>query len=209
MKAFSGGPITRPLERKHDQRTVRVITNGVTGRIGYRQHLVRPLLAIRGAASVFRTVIASRSTRSLSGATRRSSPPSPHSTGCRLHRQSRRGALRWLGFDLLRRTGHLGAEEVDPEGHRRRKAHLHRRADRRVGHRGHRARHRRPPGRRDQRRGARQALPAGPGQAETPDRLRILRTDPLGPRGVRLMGLDVISCPRSGRAGTTWRRTAA
>src|SRR6478736_10239857 len=29
------------------QRTVRVIINGVTGRMGYRQHLVRSLLAIR------------------------------------------------------------------------------------------------------------------------------------------------------------------
>jgi hypothetical protein len=29
------------------QCTVRVIMNGVTGRMGYRQHLVRALLAIR------------------------------------------------------------------------------------------------------------------------------------------------------------------
>jgi predicted dehydrogenase len=29
------------------QRTIRVIMNGVTGRMGYRQHLVRSVLAIR------------------------------------------------------------------------------------------------------------------------------------------------------------------
>jgi len=28
-------------------RTVRIIMNGVTGRMGYRQHLVRSMLAIR------------------------------------------------------------------------------------------------------------------------------------------------------------------
>src|SRR5919107_5897969 len=34
------------------QRTVRVIMNGVTGRMGYRQHLVRSILAIRADGGV-------------------------------------------------------------------------------------------------------------------------------------------------------------
>src|SRR3954464_7653452 len=34
------------------QRTVRVVMNGVTGRMGYRQHLVRSLLAIRDEGGV-------------------------------------------------------------------------------------------------------------------------------------------------------------
>ena len=33
-------------------RTVRVIMNGVTGRMGYRQHLVRSILAIRDDGGV-------------------------------------------------------------------------------------------------------------------------------------------------------------
>ncbi len=34
------------------QRTVRVIMNGVTGRMGYRQHLVRSILPIRADGGV-------------------------------------------------------------------------------------------------------------------------------------------------------------
>ena len=34
------------------QRTIRVIMNGVTGRMGYRQHLVRSILAIRDDGGV-------------------------------------------------------------------------------------------------------------------------------------------------------------
>ncbi len=34
------------------QRTIRVIMNGVTGRMGYRQHLVRSVLAIRDDGGV-------------------------------------------------------------------------------------------------------------------------------------------------------------
>jgi predicted dehydrogenase len=37
---------------KMAQRTVRVIMNGVTGRMGYRQHLVRSILPIRAAGGV-------------------------------------------------------------------------------------------------------------------------------------------------------------
>ena len=36
------------------QRTVRVIMNGVTGRMGYRQHLVRSVLAIRADGGMSR-----------------------------------------------------------------------------------------------------------------------------------------------------------
>jgi predicted dehydrogenase len=40
------------LEMTMAQRTVRVIMNGVTGRMGYRQHLVRSILAIRADGGV-------------------------------------------------------------------------------------------------------------------------------------------------------------
>ena len=36
------------------ERTIKVIMNGVTGRMGYRQHLVRSILAIRDAGGVAR-----------------------------------------------------------------------------------------------------------------------------------------------------------
>jgi predicted dehydrogenase len=51
VKAFSGDRLHR-LERSMVERTVRVIMNGVTGRMGYRQHLVRSILAIRDDGGV-------------------------------------------------------------------------------------------------------------------------------------------------------------
>ena len=41
---------TRPAQR--DQPTVGIIMNGVSGRMGYRQHLVRSILAIREQGGV-------------------------------------------------------------------------------------------------------------------------------------------------------------
>ena len=64
-------------------------------------------------------------------------------------------------------------------------------------------------GRRQERRGAGQALAARPAQAQVPHRHRLLRPHPLRARRVRLLGLQGDTSPRSGRAGTTARRTAA
>ena len=56
------------------QQTIGVIMNGVSGRMGYRQHLVRSILAIREQGGVLlATAAGCRSSRSWSAAARRSS----------------------------------------------------------------------------------------------------------------------------------------
>jgi predicted dehydrogenase len=51
-KRFLRGTTLTGLEMRMAQRTVRVIMNGVTGRMGYRQHLVRSILPIRADGGV-------------------------------------------------------------------------------------------------------------------------------------------------------------
>ena len=90
------------------QRTVRVIMNGVTGRMGYRQHLLRSILAIRADGGVCcPPATASRLSRSWWAVTPRSSPLSPLSTMWLTSRRPGPGTQRQFGLDLLRRPGHL------------------------------------------------------------------------------------------------------
>ena len=125
--------------------TYRILMNGVTGRMGYRQHLVRSILAIRDDGGVplpdgdrlqVEPVLIGRNRdklAELAGRARRR----------RLDHRPRRGAGGGRRADLLRRPGHQRAQEGDPQGGGSRQARLHREADRRVGRRGAGARRRR------------------------------------------------------------------
>ena len=174
------------------QKSIGIIMNGVTGRMGYRQHLVRSILAIReqGGVAADRRLSACRSSRCWSAAARPSSPSWPQRHGIdRLHHRPRRRARRPALGDLRRLPGHQGPRRGDPQGHRGGQGDLHREADggeRRGGLGAGRA----GPGGGDQERGrARQALPARSAEAAAPDRLGLLRPHPLGARRVRLLGL--------------------
>ena len=97
------------------QRTARVIMNGVTGRMGYRQHLVRSILAIREQGGVaLADGTGSGPSRSWSAATRTSCAELAERHGLdRLDHRPGRRAGRRRRHDLLRRPGHPGAREAD------------------------------------------------------------------------------------------------
>ena len=65
------------------RKVIQVALNGVTGRMGYRQHLVRSLLAIReqGGVRLERRLLPSSPSRCSSGAARSGCAPSPSGTG--------------------------------------------------------------------------------------------------------------------------------
>ena len=187
--------------------------NGVTGRMGYRQHLVRSLLAIReqggldlgdGTRAVARAG-PRRPPRARAEGARRAARPGPDWS---LHRPRRRPRRRHRRH-LLRRPGHLRPRGGAQEGDRGGQAHLHREADRHRPRRrpGAGPARRRPPGIKH---GVVQDKLFLPGllQAEAPHRRRLLRPDPLRPRRVRLLGLrgrlaerpaPVLELPRRGR----------
>ena len=97
-------------------RTLRIIMNGVTGRMGYRQHLVRSILAIRDDGGV--ELAGRRPDPGRTGAGR----PQPRQAGRarraarrrRVDHRPRRSPRRRQRDDLLRRPGHLRAQEGDP-----------------------------------------------------------------------------------------------
>ena len=101
-------------------RPLGIIMNGVTGRMGYRQHLVRSILAIREQGGV----LLSDGDRVqveplLVGPQRgRSSPSSPPARHRRLHHRPRRGARRPALRDLRRLPGDQAPGRGDPQGHR-------------------------------------------------------------------------------------------
>ena len=115
------------------ERTIKVIMNGVTGRMGYRQHLVRSILAIRDAGGVSRRrdrvqvepVLVGRSADKLSELAKKHGVADWTTDLDEALADTQRA-------DLLRRPGHLGPQGRHPQGHRGRKAHLHREADRGV-----------------------------------------------------------------------------
>ena len=115
-------------------RTIGVVMNGVTGRMGYRQHLVRSILAIREQGGVAladgsRVMARAGAGRPQRREAARRSPSGTASTewttdlDAALADDDRR--------DLLRRPGHRRRASGDPAGDRGRQAHLHREADRR------------------------------------------------------------------------------
>jgi hypothetical protein len=66
------------------QRTVRVIMNGVTGRMGYRQHLLRSILAIRADGGVVLPTGDRVTVEPILVGRNASSPHLPLPTRCRL-----------------------------------------------------------------------------------------------------------------------------
>ena len=196
------------------QKSIGIIMNGVSGRMGYRQHLVRSILAIReqGGVAARRRHAACRSSRSWSAAARPSSPSSPRKHGIeRLHDRPRRGARRPALADLRRLPRDQGARVGDPQGHRRRQGTSTPRSP--------------PPRRFDEALELARLADAagvkngvvhdklylpGPAEAQAPHRLRLLRPHPLACAASSATGCSrATGSPRSARAGTTAPRTAA
>ena len=174
------------------QQRLGIIMNGVTGRMGMNQHLIRSICAIREQGGVALTngdrvmpdpILVGRNADKLAGARQ----------GARhraLDHRPRRGAQGQERHVVLRRRDHAAARRAAAEGDRGRQAHLLREAG--VGRRSKDALDlvaRREEGRHQARRGAGQAVPAGPAQAQDADRFRLLRPHPLGARRVRLLGV--------------------
>ena len=162
-----------------------IVMNGVTGRMGTNQHLVRSIVAIRAEGGV-----------ALKNGDR--VMPDPILVG----RNEEKLAALAKAHGIARYTTNLDAALADKndtvffdaattqmrpalarQGHRRRQAHLLREADRHQPRGG--ARHRaQGQGRRHQaRRGAGQAVPARPAQAQDADRLRASSAGILSVRG--------------------------
>ena len=189
-----------------------LIMHGVTGRMGYNQHLVRSILAIRdqggialnnGDRLVLDPIIVGRDADKIEALAKK------------------HNIARW-GTDLDAALANpddtvffdagttLMRAALLERAHRRRQARLLRKADFR------RPRRRRGPGQEGPRlrhqawRGAGQAVPAGPLEAQNAARLRLFRQDPLGARRVRLLGLRRRLAGRpSARPGITARPMAA
>ena len=186
--------------------------NGASGRMGYRQHLVRSILAIRDQGGVLlgngervqvEPLLVGRSEAKLAELAR-----SPRHR--RLHHRPRRGTRRPALGDLRRLPGHQGPRRGDPQGHRGGQGDLHREADGREPRRGPRAGRRwpRPPGSRTVSCTTSCTCPAcaSCGASSTPGFFgRILSVR--GEFGYWVFEGDWQ--PRSGRAGTTAPRTAA
>ncbi len=184
--------------------------NGVTGRMGTNQHLVRSIVAIRNQGGVLARPGAADHAGPDPGRPQRGQGRGARA-GAR-HRapddRSRRRARQQGRRDLLRQRVDRPAAGADPEGDRRGQAHLHRKAGRADARRGARSLSTRGGGGRETRRRAGQALAAGPAEAEDADRFGLLRPHPLGARRVRLLGLRgrlaaraaaVVELPQGGR----------
>ena len=196
------------------RKTVRIAMNGVTGRMGYRQHLVRSLLAIReqggldlGDGTVLwpEPVLVGRREHALQALAERHGLTEHISTDLD-------AALADPTVDIYFDAQVTAArEKAIQTGDRGGQAHLHREADRRAGLDGALELARLADGRRHQaRRGAGQALPARPAQAEAAHRRRLLRPDPVRSAASSATGSSRATGRRpSARPGTTAPRTAA
>ena len=171
------------------ERTVRIVMNGVTGRMGYRQHLVRSILPIRDDGGV---VVGDDRIQVV--------PVLVGRNADKLAKLARCTGSRW--------TTDLDAALADPEAtiyfdaqvtSERTGAILaaieagkHIFTEKPIAESvldGQKLVSRRAAGRHHHRSRARQALPARSGQAEAAGRPRLLRPDPVGPRRVRLLGV--------------------
>jgi hypothetical protein len=184
--------------------------NGVTGRMGMNQHLIRSIVAIRArAASRSRTATRSCPIRSWSAATPRRSRRSRSARHRALDHRPRRRARQTRTTRLLRRRRRRRCARRSSQGDRRRQAHLLREAGRDDA-RPRRSTRALAKQRRQARRGAGQAVPARPAQA------RMLRDSGFFGRILSVRGEFGYwvfegdwGSRRSGRRGTTARRTAA
>ena len=168
-----------------------LIMHGVTGRMGYNQHLVRSILAIRQQGGVVLPngdrvmpdpILVGRNAGKLEEIAARHGLDAHLDRPCRRSGQPRRQPV-------LRRRFDADAGRPVEIGDRGGQARLLRKADRRVGRRcagggaagqGARRQERRRPG---------QALSARAAQARHAARFRLLRPHPVGARRVRLLGV--------------------
>ena len=174
------------------QQRLGIIMNGVTGRMGMNQHLIRSICAIRDQGGV-----------ALKNGDR--VMPDPILVGRNADRLQKlakaHGIARWTtdldealegpeGHVVLRRRDHAAPRRAAEEGDRRpARTSIARSRCRRRSKDALDSRPRREEGRHQARRGAGQAVPAGPAQAQDADRLRLLRPHPRGARRVRLLGV--------------------
>ena len=192
------------------RKVVQVAMNGVTGRMGYRQHLVRSLLAIReqgGVPLADGTLVC----------------PEPVLVGRREARlreiAEQHGIERWTtsldevlsdpGIDIYFDTQVTSAREAGAgEGHRGGQARVHREAGGRLAGRRGEAGPGGPRGRDHPRRGPGQAVPARDDQTAAADQGGLLRPGAVDPAGVRLLGVrgrrtgraaPVLELPQGGR----------
>ncbi len=173
------------------RKVIHVALNGVTGRMGYRQHLVRSLLSIReqggvrlndGTAVYPEPILVGRSEERLRGIAER------HGLG--RWTTSLDEVLADPAVEVYFDTQVTSAREASlDEGDRGGQARLHREAGGRVAGWRVAAGPRREGGWHHQRRGAGQAVPARRGQAAAAGQRGLLRPDPVGPAGVRLLGV--------------------
>ena len=172
-------------------RTLRVAMEGVTGRLGTNQHLIRSVLAIRNEGGL--PLRNGDRAHARAGSCR---PQPGQAVGaCRSARRT--GVVGRPGCDarrqdhrhLLRCRGDGRAAGPRAAGDRGRQAHLSGEADRGLGRRGDDDRARRAGRGRQGRRRAGQGLPAGLPEAAEGARLRLLRPHPLGAARGRLVGV--------------------
>ena len=173
------------------RKVVHVALNGVTGRMGYRQHLVRSLLAIReqggialddGTSLYPEPVLVGRSEEQAARDRRAARPvPLDHQPGRGARRPGRRRLLRHPGDQ--RPGGRAGPRD------RGRQARLHGKAGGRLRRRRVRAGRGGPGGGHHPRRGAGQAVPARHDQAAQAGPRGLLRPGAVGPARVRLLGV--------------------
>ena len=176
-----------------ETKTIRIAMNGITGRMGYRQHLLRSILPIRDAGRHHAARRHPRPGRADPGraATRTSSASWPSCTASRDWTTDLDAAIADPRVDIyLRRLHdqparapalkkaiaagkHIYTEKPTAES-----------LEEAIELAAHR-----PGSRRHHRRRARQALPAGSGEAAPAGRRRLLRPHPLAPRRVRLLGV--------------------
>ena len=165
--------------------------NGVTGRMGYRQHLVRSILAMReqgGLALPDGTVaVAGAGARRPQRGQARG--PGGRARARALDHRPGRGAGRRRQADLLRRPAHPPARGRGQEGRSPPASTSTWRSRPRPRSTGAGAGAAGRRGGREARRGAGQALPARPAQAQAAGGRRLLRPDPVRARRVRLLGV--------------------
>ena len=200
-------------ERPMSQKTLGIIMNGVTGRMGMNQHLIRSVVAIRAEGGV-----------TLSDGSKVQLDP------ILVGRNAEKVAALAKEHGVARWTTDLDAAIANPgdtiffdaattqmrpapprEGDRRRQARLLREADRDEPRRGGEDLPACQGEGRQERRRAGQALPARPAEAAHAARLRLLRPHAVGARASSATGSSraIGASRRSARPGTTAPRTAA
>ena len=193
------------------QQRLGIIMNGVTGRMGMNQHLIRSIVAIRAQGGVALRNGDTRDARSDPGRPQRGEARAA-GQGARHDALDHRPRCRAQEPRRTRCSSMPPRPSCAPSCCTRRSRPARTSIARSRSPRPSRMRvdrgARRQEGRHQARRGAGQAVPARPAQAQDADRLRLLRPHPLGARRVRLLGVrgrlaagaaPVLELPQEGR----------